>query len=137
MGMTDTTVPIVAINLANTTITSMGVVVFGVHTGLDYPTLLAGVFGGALALSYMEKCGLVDRAIQVISASLFAGYVSPIAAEIVLHKLIAWELIAPSTDTKMGIQVALATLVGYTAHGIILPGLRKILKTRLRRAANE
>jgi hypothetical protein len=135
--MADTIVPTVAINLINTTVTSVGVVVFGIHTGLDYATLLAGVFGGGLALSYSEKSGLLARAGEVISASLFAGYTSPVFGEIAFNKLVKWELLATTSNSQMGIQIAIAAVIGYTAHGLLLPGLRKILSARLRRTANE
>lgn len=135
--MTDTTVPAVAVNIISTSITGVGVVVFGVQTGLDYPTLLAGVLGGATALSYLETAGLFKRAFEVISASLLAGYTSPILADIGLHLLSRFDFIKYTSESRFALQVGIALVVGYMAHGVILPGLRKIGNAFVRRTANE
>ena len=135
--MADTTVPVVVANAVSTVTTGVGVVIFGVHTGLDYPTLLAGVLGGATALSYLEKAGLLHRAFEITSAALLAGYSSPVLAEISVHMFNKFDLVKEGNQMYMAVKLILAFPTGYLAHGVILPGLRKISLARIKRAANE
>ena len=135
--MADTTVPVLATNIITTSISSAGVVVFGMHTGLDYPTLLAGILGGAFALSYSEKTGLVSRAFEVFSASLLAGYSSPVLAKVGLHLLTKYDFIVDADEVRVPSQAGIALMIGYLAHGGIFPGIRKLWDTLIRRTANE
>ncbi len=136
--MTDTTTPAtVVVNALGVSAGGVSVVIFGIQTGLDYPTLLAGVLGGATALSYSERTGMFVRAFEVITASLMAGYCSPILAEIAWHTLVRFDFIGEHSQSKMGLQLGLAAVIGYMAHGVILPGLRKIGAAFIRRTANE
>lgn len=135
--MTDAATPVVLTNVVNTSVTGVGVVIFGMHTGLDYPTLLAGIFGGAFALQYLEKAGLAKRAFEVVSAAIIAGYFSPVVAGIVLHNLLKFDLIKDAADTKTGLQLSLAAVIGYVAHGVIFPGMLKLGKSYMRRMNNE
>lgn len=135
--MADTTIPVAVATNALSLTTGVGVVVFGVHTGLDYPTLLAGIFGGATALSYLPPSKLLNRAFEVGSASLLAGYSSPVLAEVLTHTLSKLGLLEDNVSTPLGLQFVIAFGVGYLAHGIILPGLRKIGSAYIRRKSNE
>lgn len=135
--MADAATPVVLTNIVNTSVTGFGVVIFGMHTGLDYPTLLAGILGGAFALQYLEKAGLAKRAFEVISAAIIAGYFSPVLASIALHNLLKFDLIKEAAETKSALQLSLAAVIGYVAHGVIFPGMIRLGKVYLRRAANE
>jgi len=135
--MTDTTVPVGAVIASSTLTTGVSVVLFGVQTGLDYATLIAGVVGGATALSYLAPAKLLHRAFEVVTAALLAGYSSPVLADVVTHALVKFALMEPSTPASLGLQLVLAFSVGYLAHGMILPGLRKIVSAFVRRYSNE
>lgn len=135
--MPDTTVPVVAVNTLSTLTTGIGVVLFGVQTGLDYATLIAGVVGGATALSYLAPSKLLTRAFEVVTAALIAGYSSPVLAGVVTHALAKFDLMDKVTMPPSGLQLILAFSVGYMAHGVILPGLRKIGSSYVRRYSNE
>lgn len=135
--MTDTTVPVVAVNALSTLTTGVGVVIFGVHTGLDYPTLIAGVIGGATALSYLAPSKLLNRAFEIITAALLAGYSSPVLAQLLTYWLGKFDLVDKAAATPMALQLSVAFAVGYLAHGVLLPGLRKVGSVLMRRAANE
>lgn len=135
--MADSTVPIVAVNALSTFTTGIGVIIFGVQTGLDYPTLLAGVIGGATALSYLAPSKLLNRAFEVITASLAAGYLSPIVSQILCYWLIRFEYLQDAGSVPLPLQLSVAFAIGYLAHGVILPGLRKIGLKLARKAVNE
>lgn len=135
--MTDTTVPVGAVIALSTLTTGVSVVLFGVQTGLDYATLIAGVVGGATALSYLAPAKLVYRAFEVVTAALLAGYSSPVLADIITHTLVKFTVMEHTIPPSLGLQLVLAFSVGYTAHGVILPGLRKIGSAFVRRYSNE
>lgn len=135
--MADTTVPVVAVNALSTLTTGVGVVIFGVQTGLDYPTLIAGVIGGATALSYLAPSKVLNRAFEIITAALLAGYSSPVLAQLLTYWLGKFDLADKAAATPMALQLSVAFVVGYLAHGVLLPGLRKIASVFMRRASNE
>lgn len=124
--MVDTTVPAVVLSNVAASVGSAGVVVFGIHTGLDYPILIAGVFGGAMALSYLETSSHIKRAIEVASASLLAGYSSPVCADILFGSLQKFGILSETALPHKGLPLVIAFVTGYLAHGVILPGLRTI-----------
>lgn len=134
--MADTITPVVAANLLSTSVAGASVVLFGIQTGLDYPTLIAGVLGGATALSYLEPSKMTRRGFEVISASLLAGYSSPMLTKVVEHSLAKLDMLS-ETSPSSGLQLVIAFVVGYMAHGIILPGLRKIGASYIRRHSND
>lgn len=47
--------------------------------GLEYGVLLAGMFGGLVALSFIEPTTRAKMVTSVITSALVAGYVGPIA----------------------------------------------------------
>lgn len=115
---------VVAANVAATITTGVGVVIFGVHTGLDFVTLVIGLLGGGLALSYRKKANLLMRAVEVLSAALIAGWTAPVCALV----LVAWLGKLPYIGVELPVtpvQFMLSLVIGYLAHGVILPGLRK------------
>lgn len=131
--MSDALIPAIATSVS----TSLSVVIFGVDTGLQYAILIAGIFGGTTALSYLEPGKPFKQACDVISASLFAGYTSPATAGMLTHGLIKATLLAPGTITPPGLELALAFLIAFLAHGVLLPGIRKVLSAMFRRYTNE
>lgn len=115
---------VAAANVAATITTGVGVVIFGVHTGLDFVTLVIGLLGGGLALSYRKKANLLMRAVEVLSAALIAGWTAPVCALV----LVAWLGKLPYIGVELPVtpvQFMLSLVIGYLAHGVILPGLRK------------
>lgn len=115
----------VGINLITTGVTSIGVVIFGVHTGLDYATLIAGVAGGATALSYREPANMFQRAAEVSSAALLAGYLAPGLASVLGAIIGKLPFVNEPIDGAL-LQLPLSWMIGYLAHGILLPGVRKM-----------
>jgi hypothetical protein len=123
--MTEPATSVIVTNVISTALTGAGIVILGVQTGLEYPTLIAGVLGGATALSYQEPTKVWIRAFQVITAALFAGYSAPVASAVLLTALNKLALVGKDS-TDDGIVLCLAFVIAYLTHGVILPGLRKI-----------
>jgi hypothetical protein len=125
--MSEPATSVVLTNVAITSVTGAGVVILGVHTGLDYPTMIAGLAGGATALSYGEPGTPFKRACEVISASLLAGYISP-AVALGLFKLAQkFNFVSVDDVAPQGLVLGTAFLVAYLAHGVLLPGFRKMV----------
>lgn len=111
-----------------TTVTGAGVMLLGVNTGLDCPTLIAGVAGGATALSYAEPNKIWVRVFQVASAAIFAGYCAPVMAAITCSLINKMPLMEQKISCA-GVELAVAFVIGYMTHGILLPGIRKLGST--------
>lgn len=119
--------------LSTTVYTSAGVIIFGVYTGLDYATLIAGVCGGATALSYAEPTKPLRQFLVVLSAALLSGYSAPWMAPIgaaAINKIPFIE--AHVTDRPL--EIGLGFLIAFLAHGLILPSLLRIGKFWAQRA---
>lgn len=137
--MVDTTVPAVAVNITSAIVGSVGVTIFGIQTGLDYPTIIAGFFGGALALSYRTPAKAWVRFIEVVSAAILAGYFSPVFAEPITHFLQKKDILPVKSGNHQGIQLCLAIAIAFLAHNLLLPesiglakeGIKK-LKSRIK-----
>ena len=104
-----------------------GLTVFGVTTGLHPNILLAGLFGGLIAMSYHPPTGFIPRILFMIGSALIAGYVAPAAAAIAASaaaSLISWW---PRDITRDAMQYPVAFLIGFL-------GLRWLMPAVLRRA---
>src|SRR5471030_2124323 len=53
--------------------------------GLEYGTLLVGMFGGFVALSRIEPTTRAKMAISVVTSALVAGYIGPVAHAVALE----------------------------------------------------
>ncbi len=135
--MADTTIPIAAANALSTSLTGVGIVILGVQTGLDYPTLFMAVLGSALGVSYLSPANMYKRVFETITATGFAAYSAPLLVQIVLHFLSKFDFVKPDLGPSIAFTAVCAFVVGYLAHSTILPGLRKIVATRIRKTANE
>lgn len=120
--MSEPVTSVIAANVIASTV-GAGIVVFGIHTGLEYPTVIAGIAGGALALSYLETANHFKRALQVLSAALFAGYGAPFLTGIFVYQLRKWGWLEVETPTK-GAELVVAVILAFLAHGVILPGIQ-------------
>lgn len=108
-------------------ITAAGLTIFGVSTGLHPNILLAGLFGGLIAMSYHPPSGVLSRVLFMAGSALIAGYVAPTAASIAASaatNLITWW---PRDVTREAMQYPVAFLIGFL-------GLRWLLPALLRRA---
>lgn len=123
--MAEPTASVIASNVASTAVTGTGIVILGVHTGLDYATVIAGLAGGSAALSYLEPTSHLKRAVEIISAAFLAGYSAPLLADVTISTLKKFSIVGDNPPSD-GAQLILAFLVAYMAHGIVLPGIRKI-----------
>lgn len=141
--MTEPVSSAIATNVTAALVGGTGVVIFGVHTGLDYATLIAGVVGGTTALSYREPSTqpetvaemvftVLRRACEVMTAALLAGYCAPGAASVLaagIGKL-------PYIETQVqgeSLKLPVSWTIAFLAHYVILPGIRAFGKVIAKR----
>lgn len=108
--------------LAATTIT-----VAGVTTGLSYEVLLAGFAGALASMSYLKAMGMWSRLWSLVSSTITAGYVAPIAGA-KLSQLVTLPEPGPGI---LGIMVFSGFLVGLSAQAMI-PGFLLYVSRRSR-----
>ena len=135
--MADTIVPVVVVNTVSTSLTGVGIVILGVQTGLDYPTLFMAVLGSALGVSYLSPANIYKRMFETITATGFAAYAAPLIVHLIIHFLVKFDFAPPDLGPSIALTAVSAFVIGYLAHSTILPGLRKIVTTRMGKAANE
>lgn len=132
--MTEPATSVIAANVITTAGVGAGIIVFGVHTGLEYPTVIAGIAGGAFALSFLESANAFKRAMQVFSAALLAGYGAPVITGILVYWLRKWEWVDVDNPLK-GAELLVALLIAFLAHGVVLPGIQTFAKKLVGRYA--
>lgn len=135
--MAETITSVAMINTMTTSVTGIGIAICGIHTGLDYAVLFPAIAGSAFGVTYLKPSSKLKRAMQTISASLLAGYASPILAHVVTNALIKLSLLKESIDPPTAMQALLAFTVGWSAHSVIFPGMRKIGLAYTRKIAND
>lgn len=65
-------------DVATAAITAGAVTIGGVVTGLEYATLLAGLAGGLVSLSFLPPMTIWRRIWTPVTATLTAGYTAPL-----------------------------------------------------------
>jgi uncharacterized membrane protein YcfT len=105
------------------TASAAGLTVFGVTTGLHPNLLLAGLFGGLIAMSYHPPSGILARILFMVGSALIAGYVAPAAAAIIAASaasLLSWW---PRDITHQVIQFPVAFLIGFLGLRWLMPAI--------------
>lgn len=102
-------------------ITTAGISIFGIATGLHPELLLAGITGALWALSYSEPVPVWRRVAITVVTALVAGYLTPVA--IAMLRLTAW---LPPEITQEIVMPPAAVLLGFLAHKIIGPAVIRI-----------
>lgn len=103
------------------TVTSAGLTIFGIATGLNPGILLAGLAGGWWALSYQEPAPVLKRIAVTIMSAIVAGYLTP-AAVVVVTAIGAW----PQAVTKDLVQFPVAVVIGLLVHRVLGPAILRI-----------
>lgn len=93
------------------------ITVTGGVLGMQYDVLLAGFFGGIVALSFADRQSHLKMAMSVFSSSLLAGYFAPIAAALAAHYMPAL------TASGESLRLACACAIGLAAQTAIPAGL--------------
>lgn len=83
--------------------------------GVKYATLIAGIAGGVVSLSFLKDLTRWQSGMAVLTGALTAGYLTPV----ITRQLHAW------VDTGLAAENAVGFLLGLTAMNIV-PGLIKI-----------
>lgn len=107
-------------------VTSGGITLLGVATGLQPELLLAGAAGGWWALTYAPPVKALARVNRITLSSAIAAWVSPPAA--------AWAagtLGLPEAIPTAGLQILIALGVGLIALDVLGRGLLGLARARL------
>jgi len=108
---------------------SAAVTIFGVTTGLSYEVLFAGFAGALCSLSFIASLTVWGRVWTLVTSTLFAGYVSPIACLLVPDMV-------PSIKGVSTLSVFTAYCCGMGAQAL-LPNLFKWLGNRSNAATSD
>jgi hypothetical protein len=90
--------------------------------GVQYDTLLAGFFGGLVALSYLPPMSYARVAGSVAGSALLAGYFAPVAAVASvnyfpwLHDLGDFLRVACAAAIGLGAQAAIPAAFAWLRH---------------------
>ncbi|MDQ8022178.1 MAG: hypothetical protein REI94_10080 [Moraxellaceae bacterium] len=102
---------------------TVGIVIAGVATGLDYQLLLAGFFGAVLAVTDLSSVPTWLRAVQAVLSAAIAAYFAPSLGGV----LIGLANAIPAVSLPTGaMHSPAAVLVGYGALWL-LPKAREAL----------
>jgi len=102
-------------------LTTTGVTLFGVATGVHPELLIAGITGGLWALSYSEPIPVARRVAITAVTALVAGYLTPVA--VALLRVSAW---LPAEIEQEIVLPPVAVLLGFLAHRIIGPAVIRL-----------
>lgn len=102
-------------------LTTAGISILGIATGLHPELLLAGVVGSLWALSYSEPLPVWRRCAITAVTSVVAGYLTP--ATIALLRISAW---IPAQLTQELVMPPAALLIGFLAHKVLGPAITRL-----------
>lgn len=110
-------------NATSVAAAAAGLSLFGVATGLDPATLIAGFAGGIWGQSYHPPTAIWRRLIVVIMASIIAGYLAPAAA---LGAVALVPVAAAGALPLSAMQLPAAVLIGLTSHRVLGPAVMRL-----------
>lgn len=102
-------------------LTTTGISLLGVATGLHPDLLLAGLSGGFWALCYADPLPGWRRVAITAVAAVIAGYFTPLVVAVV--KVGAW---LPPDLTQDVVRLPAAATIGFLAHKIIGPAFVRL-----------
>lgn len=102
-------------------LTTTGLAVFGVATGLHPELLIAGLAGGLWSLSYSDPMPVFRRLAVTIISSFVAGYLTPLA--VALLRVSSW---MPADIDLQIVLLAVAVLIGFSSHSRIGPAVLRL-----------
>lgn len=105
-------------------VVATSITLWGVATGLSYEVLLAGFSGGLVSLSFLPPMGIWRRIWTPVTATLTAGYISPVVVP-----LLPGAVGAPDAAGTAGL-ICSAFLVGLTTQ-LLIPVVMKRVHARL------
>lgn len=110
-------------------ITSTGLTILGISTGLQPDIMLAGFAGGLWALSYQPPWPPLRRISATLGSAIIAGYTTPLVVALVRVSPV-W----PGELARDIAQSTIALLIGLVSHQVLGPA---ILRIAARRAQTE
>lgn len=106
--MAEPTLPFLAL-------TTAGITVMGVATGIHPGLLIAGVGGGLWALSYQPPAGWLARVFFLLVSALVAGYITPVGAAVAASGATAMLPWWPTDITRDVLQFPIGFVIGFLA----------------------
>lgn len=106
-------------------IAATGLTFFGIATGLDPATLIAGFAGGVWAQSYTPTMAIWRRIPLIVSASVLAGYLSPATSALIMSFGDAG-----GAFTLDVLKLPVAVLIGLTSHRVLGPAIMRIAQKK-------
>ena len=114
------------VTIAGVGLTTAGITLFGVSTGLDPAILIAGFAGGVWAQSYYPPTHWAKRVVLTTMSAILAGYFAPFLA-IVASSYDFLHNVLPAETLKLPTGV----IVGLLAHRVLGPALMRLASIRI------
>lgn len=102
---------------------AFGITLFGVATGLHPSILITGLAGGLWALQINPPVGVLARILFIVTSSLIAGYLAPVAAAVAAAAAIKFLPFWPADVTRDVLQFPVALCIGFLALRWLGPAL--------------
>lgn len=112
--------------IATAAVTSAGITLFGVSTGLEPAILIAGFAGAVWAQSYCPPTHWAKRVALTSLGAILAGYLAPAAAAVAT----SYELVR-NVLPLAALQLPTAVVVGLLAHRVLGPAFMRLASKKL------
>ena len=110
-------------SVAFITLTTAGISILGIATGLHPTFLVVGFFGGLWAISYNPPAGVIARVIFLAMSSIVSAYVSPVVAAVAAGAAAGMLTWWPKEITREFLSFPVSFLVGFLALRWLGPAL--------------
>lgn len=107
-------------------VTTTGLTLFGVSTGLEPGVLIAGFAGAVWAQSYYPPTHWLKRIALTSMGSILAGYLAPSVAAVAT----SYEMVR-NVSPAGTLQLPAAVIVGFLAHRVLGPALMRLARKKL------
>lgn len=107
-------------------VTSAGITVLGIVTGLHPALMLAGAAGGWWAMSYQPQISVLGRMNRVLLSSIVSAWGAPVAAA-------AGASVLPSSMTlpHSAIELGVALIMGLVTIDVLGRGLLSLVRSKI------
>jgi len=118
------------VTIAGAGLTTTGITLLGVSTGLDPAVLIAGFAGGVWAQSYYPPTHWAKRVALTTLAAILAGYLAPAAAAVATSYEVVRNVLPLAS-----LQLPAAVVVGLLAHRVLGPAFMRFASSKINDAA--
>ena len=107
-------------------VTTTGITLLGVSTGLDPSVLIAGFAGAVWAQSYYPPTHWAKRVALTALGAILAGYLAPVAAAVVT----SYDAVRQALPLAV-LQLPAAVVVGLLAHRVLGPAFMRFASKKI------